>query len=551
MTADGETRARSRIAVGSFIQPPLALVLAAAAVAITGLAMTFVGAGQTGLSGDEFAHVKRLEAFYDDGLFVRNWERTTPEGVIPPNAYVYAPATARVMHIANVLAGNEGSGEVATTLEAFMVRHYVVATMSLVGLLATAALAWMLLGWRWAVVAAGALAAIPLWTGHAMFNPKDTPVAVGNTLMTVAFAGLVLAAGMRRGPGLLTWLVACVTAVFGITLMAGTRPGMWPAVAAAVVMVLVVLATGRRLTWFVVAGLSASLAVSYAALWKLYPKIFSDPVAMLSASVGQSAQFPHGVASGRHYVLERTAIEWPTLLLAFMLMGTVVAAVSCLTSMRSDPRRSVLLGLVGVQGFALTVAAMIMNANIYDGLRQLLFAVPAQAVLATLGIATLATILRGKAGRWALAGLAVAALVLPTVVQARLYPYQYAYGNVVAEWAGAGILNDNWKVSFREYVQDVPPTVMAACPNDPPPTGPISRDNYSDCRGNSKAFQSPWRAYWHHARFDPDSPEFYTLLRAQRPVPSNCRVVDKVERMRNLESVVMSRLLLCTQRGVT
>jgi len=551
VTADSETPAQPRPAVGSFVPAPLVLVVVAALVALAGLAMTFVGAGQTGLSGDEFGHVKRLEGFYDDGLFVRNWERWTPEGVIPPNAYVYAPGTTRIMHVANVLAGNEGTGEVATTLDSFIVRHYVVALMAFVGLLATAGLAWLLLGWRWAVVAAGALAAIPMWTGHAMFNPKDTPVAVGNTLMTLALAGLVLASAKRGRTALLAGAASCVAAILGIALMAGTRPGMWPAVAAAVVMVVVPLAIGRRLTWPVLVGLVVSLLGSYAVLWKLYPKVFGDPVAMLSGSIGQSTQFPHGVAAGRHYIFERTAIEWPVLLLAFMLVGTVVAAVICLRSMRSDPHRAAAFGLVGVQAYALTAAAIIMNANVYDGLRQLLFAVPAQALLATVGMAAVATVMRGRASRWVFVGFAVAALVLPTIVQARLYPYQYAYGNVVAEWTGAGILNDNWKVSFREYVRDVPPTVKAACPNEPPEGPPIDRDLYNDCRGNSKAFQAPWVDYWHHARFDPDSPKFYTLLRAQRPVPPNCRVVDQVDRMRNLERAVMSRLLLCTQRGVT
>ncbi len=551
MIADVDRAAKPRLSVGFFAQPPLALVLAAAAVAIAGLGMTFVGAGQTGLSGDEFGHVKRLEGFYDDGLFVRNWERWTPEGVIPPNAYVYAPGTTRVMHIANVLAGNEGSGEVATTLESFIVRHYVVALMGLVGLLAAAVLTWLLLGWRWAVVTAGALAAIPMWTGHAMFNPKDTPVAVGNTLMTLAFAGLVLAAAKRGRTAVLAGATSCLTAILGIALMMGTRPGMWPAVAAAVVLVVVPLTIGRRLTWSVLVGLAVSLLGSYAALWKLYPKVFGDPVAMLSGSLGQSTQFPHGVAAGRHYIFERTAIEWPVLLLAFMLVGTVVAAIACLRTMRSDPRRAVVLGLVGVQAYALTLAAIMVNANVYDGLRQLLFAVPAQAVLATIGMAAAATVVRGSLGRWVFVGVAIAALVLPTIVQARLHPYQYAYGNVVAEWTGAGVLNDNWKVSFREYVRDVPPAVKAVCPNEPPEGPPIDRDLYNDCRGNSKAFQPPWRAYWHHPRFDPDSPLFYTLLRAQRPVPPNCRVVDEVARMRNLERAVMSRLLLCTQRGLT
>ena len=551
MGADGETPAEPRLTGGSFVPAPLLLVVVAALVALTGLAMTFIGAAQTGLSADEYGHVRRLQGFYDDGLFVRNWERWTPEGTVPPNAYVYAPGTARVMHLANILAGNEGSGEVATTAEAFTVRHYVIAAMAMVGTLAAAGLAWMLLGgWRWAVVAAGALAAVPMWTGHAMFNPKDTPVGVGNTLMTFALAALVLAAA-KRGPTR-PWLVAgsCLVMILGITLMLGTRPGMWPAVVAAVVGLVVILSVGRQLDRWVVAGVSASLAASYAALWKLYPKVFSDPIAMLSGSLGQSTKFPHGLAPGRGYIVERTAIEWPVLLLALMLAGTVVAALVCFRMMRSEPRRAVLFGLVGVQAYALTAAAVLTKANVYDGLRQLLFAVPAQAVLATVGMAAVVAAMRGRASTWILTGALIAALALPMIVQARLYPYQYAYGNVVAEWAGADILNDNWKVSFREYVEDVPPTVRAACPNDPPPTGPINGQDYSDCRGSFKAFAPFWQAYWHHRRYDPDSPKFYTLLRAQRPVPTNCRVVDDVSRMRNLERAVMSRLLVCTQDGV-
>ena len=69
-------------------------------------------------------------------------------------------------------------------------------------------------------------------------------------------------------------------------------------------------------------------------------------------------------------------------------------------------------------------------------------------------------------------------------------------------------------------------------------------------RGDSGALKPHWIAYWHHARYDPDAPTFYTVLRAQRPVPPNCRVVDRVVRNRNFERAVMSRLLLCTQVGV-
>lgn len=551
MDADADGAATVGLSSGTFRGPSLPVVVVAGLVALVGVAMTFVGAGQTGLSADEYAHVKRLQSFYEDGLFVRNWERTTPEGTVPPNAYVYAPGTARVMHAVNQFAGHEGSGEVSTTAEAFIVRHYVVASMALAGTLAVFGLAWMALGtWRWAVVATGVLAAIPMWTGHAMFNPKDTPVAVGNTLMTLGLAGMALMAGERNRARLGVLAAYCVSLILGTTLMLGTRPGMWPGLAAAIVVVLLILAVGRRLDRGVLTALAAGLLGSYAALWQLYPKIFSHPIAMLSASVGQSTRFPHGVSSGRGYVFERTAIEWPVILLGFLVGGTVFAAVFSVRSMKSEPRQAAIFALVGVQAFALMAAAVITNANLYDGLRQMLFAVPAQAVLATVGIAAVASWVRPGMMRWVFSGVVVAALVLPMAVQARLYPYQYAYGNVVAERVGADILNDNWKVSFREWVEEIPPTVKAICPNKPPAGPPIKVEDFSDCRNSSgPALRPHWMAYWHHARFDPDSPKFYTVLRAQRPVPPNCRVLDEVVRKRNFERVVMSKLLLCTQAG--
>jgi hypothetical protein len=541
-----------KVLSGSFARAPWPLVVVSALVAVCGLGMTLIGAGQTGLSADELAHVKRLESFYEDGLFVRNNERRFAEpGAIPPNAYVYAPATVRVMHAFNELAGNEESGEASYDAAAFIVRHYVVAAMSVLGVLAAFGLAWLMLGsWRWGVVAAGALAAIPMWTGHAMFNPKDTPVAVGNTLMTFAIAGLVVAAARTGRIRLLAAGAAVIAMIFGITLMVGTRPGMWPAVAGAVITTLFVLAIGRSLDRWVLLGLGGGLIASYGALWKLYPKVFSHPIEMMKASVGQSTSFPHGEAQGRGYVLERTLIEWPVLLLAFFLLGTVVAGVVCLRSMRSEPRKSTIFGLVGVQAFALTIAVIATNANVYDGLRQLLFAVPAQALLATVGIAAAVTLGRRKVLQWTVVTLAAAGLVLPTIVQARLYPYQYAYGNVIAEVVGANILNDNWKVSFREYVEEVPPTVKAICPNLPPHDKPISRNHLSDCRGGWGPLKPFWLAHWHHERFDPDDPEFYTLLRSHKPVPSNCRVVDETVRYRNFERAVMSKLLLCQQEGI-
>jgi hypothetical protein len=140
--------------------------------------------------------------------------------------------------------------------------------------------------------------------------------------------------------------------------------------------------------------------------------------------------------------------------------------------------------------------------------------------------------------------MAMAALVLPMIVQARLYPYQYGYGNVAAEALGAEILNDKWRVSFREHVEEIPPTVKAICPHRPE-NGPM-HNVASDCRGSWGVLMPPWLAYWHHARYNPDSTTFYLLLASDEDTPPNCTVVHEVTRTRNFTRVVMSQLLRCT-----
>lgn len=547
MSADVGEAARSKVSSGSFPQVPWALVVVAALVAAAGLAMTFVGASKSGVSVDEAGHVNRLEAFIDDGLYVRGYERRGfAEGTIPPNAYVYAPGTARIMHAINKLAGNELPSDPSGSAEAYTVRHYVVAAMSVVAVLSVFGVCWLMLGsWRWGVVGAAALTAIPMWTGHAMFNPKDTPVGVGYALMTFAMAGMVMAARFAGRTRLLAVAVSSVGMIFGVALMLGTRPGMWPGLAVALVITVGFLAAGRALDRWLILGLLVGLAGSYAALWRIYPRIFANPIEMMRVSLGQSTAFPKGIAPGRGYVFERTAIEWPILLLVFMLIGTAIGAWLCVRLLKTDPQRATVIALVGGQAQALTVAAVISKSNIYDGLRQLLFAVPAQAALATLGIAVAVAIAGRRWMRWAIVGLAIAALVLPTVIQARLFPYQYAYGNVAAELLGADILDDTWKVSFREHIEEIQPTAKAICPNNPPRIGPIGIGG-RDCRSSYGVIKPHWLAYWHHDRFDPDSPLFYTVLRSHRPVPPNCRVIQDVTRMRNVERVIMSRLLRCT-----
>ena len=108
-----------------------------------------------------------------------------------PNStpYVYGPAFAIVAHGANIVAGNDSSGEVSSSASAHAVRHLIVALIALLAAAGVATAVWALTrSWRFGVWGAAALFAIPAWTGQALFNVKDVPAAAGYTLVT---AGLV------------------------------------------------------------------------------------------------------------------------------------------------------------------------------------------------------------------------------------------------------------------------------------------------------------------------------------------------------------------------
>ena len=544
---------------GQFKPAPLVVVAAAGVAVVVGIIMVFSGATSSGVTTDEPLHVKRLQAFFTHGLYVRPEEReqATSWEDIPDAAYVYGPATALTMHWFNVRAGNEKTADtntyyyfedpdvVSPRVKAYMVRHLAIASLSLLATLAVFGLGWLLLGsWRWGIVAAGVLAALPAWTGSAMFNMKDSPVGTGYTVMTFGLVATVMATRARGRLELLECGLAAVAMVPGIALMVGTRPGMWPAALVAVVVIGVIMAIGGELHWQLLATLAAGLAMSYAALWLIYPRVFSNPLTVLQKSVSASTEFPHSLPPGRGYVFQHTLIEWPILLLIFMLLGTVVAATLCWKNLTTDPFHAAAFALVGAQAFAMPLAAVVMDANLYHGLRQLLFAFPGQAVLATVGIAAATSAVPTVRGRRVLVGVAIAALAFPLVVQARMFPYQYAYGNVAAELSGAFIENDYFRSSFREYVHDVPSTMGTRCLHWPHPT-PLRYKSEKDCRNMYGSMKPFWLEHWKKARHDTDSQTFYLVSRFQAGVPENCHVIREVTRRRNFERVVMSRLSYC------
>ncbi len=530
-------------------RPPALLIALALVVTAVGIGMTVVGSQRIGVSTDEPGHVRRVNNYLAYGLYTRPFEvRQTEAGEIPTGAYIYGPVTAMLQHKANEALGNEPGYEARTRAHHYAVRHAVVGAMAILGLCAAAALGWMLLrDWRWGVLTAGILAATPLWTGHSMFNPKDVPVASGHTLIT---AGLVLLALAKPSTRLWAVSAAALPLVGGIVLMLGTRPELWPTLVASLAVFGIVMLRARTEHTRahrarVVATLAAALVASYGMLNLVYPRVFGDLVEWLRVTIAAGTHYDglgDHAPSGRTYLPLHLLTDLPLGLLALMAAGTVFVVVAACGRRRSVEVDS--LALVASQAFALMGAAIVLNSNMYQGLRQVLFALPALAVLAAVGLAFLLARVQGGAWRWRLAAVAGIALVLPTAAQASLFPYQYSYVNAVADRAGLVGHDgpDYFATSFREYALTGPQDVKVVCPFLRF-GGVVKRDD-ADCRTR---FAHTFSAYW-RGRPTPDRPEgdeYYAVLRGSRPTPPNCAVHQQVERRVHGKQVVMSRLFRC------
>lgn len=462
--------------------PPTALVAVAGLVAVATTAMAVAGAWQTGTSWDEAYHVGRMRSFLEHGWYLLEGDLDGDRpGSWEDQAYVYAPVTAILMHLVATAVGVEGAGEVSASAEAYAVRHLVIVVIGLAGTVAVGATVRVLLGsWRWGLVGVAAVGAIPMWTGHAMFNVKDTPVATGCTLVTLGLVLLCARAGVpgaagRPGRGRVAYAGAFAALLAGWLLAAGTRPGIWPTLVASHVAAGVVLGLARRAAegrtepasttssraaW---AGVLGVPVVAWCCLLAVYPAVFSTPVRALWESATSSSRFD-GRTGQWYYVPALLVGEMPLLLLALALLGTVVALRRVLAP--GDGPRELLWLLVGTQAFTLPVLAVVRESNLYNGLRQLLFMVPPLAVLATLGIAVLVAAAR-RDGRRAVAGgvlaLVALAILAPTVAQARLYPYNYAFASWPSYAVAQAADTDYWRTSARELAPRVPGDGWVTC----------------------------------------------------------------------------------------
>ena len=520
--------------------------------------LAVLGAFRVGITTDEPIHVMRLRNYFDNGWYALDWDYGgAGPGGEHTNTFVYAPVGMLVLHAWSVLWGVEGWNEVATSAHAYDVRHLGVVMIGLVGVGAVAATGRVVLHrWRWGLVAAAALAAIPMWTGHEMFNVKDVPVATGYTVATL---GLLLFVRQEPGARPVRLARACCV-VAGLVLTLGTRPGMWPGLVAVLVVALfgvVRSSSPRRVAAAGIAEILVACGVAALALVASYPHLFGSPLEALPRTAESSSSFLGGEKTDRFYVPLHVAEEMPTLLLVFVLVGAAVGATTWWTRWRTDPVPAFRLALVGAQAVTLPLAAVVMGSDLYHGLRQLLFAAPAAAVLATYGMAWLC---EGRAlARGTLVGIgATAALLLPVLDQLTLQPYQTTYVNLATDVVTAPFVEDGdrpgsdyWRVSLPELIEHQPLDHVLLCKSKVDKESNIAYpftnagEAYStsrslDCRDEVNGPLAPLRL---QARHLVDDDEYDAVFIG--PLPENCTRLHEVARERHGFPVVLTTLARC------
>lgn len=478
---------------------PRPLVWISAAVTGIGVVMMGVGAWVVGSTWDAKTHVVFLQNYFQTG-----WH-TDPIAILPDGTpdpayiwgvYVYGPVGELVSHAVTALLGLEPWGQPSFDAAAHAGRHLGIALLAALAI-AAAALTVRLItdSWRWAVLGAAVLASTPLWIGHGMMNIKDSPVASGYTIGTL---GVVALCHPRfRQSRWVTW-GGLAALVLGAVLASGTREAMGMplavAVVAAPVAFLVLVGRSRVVTWRAALRDSAirlgsgvgGLVVAYLALVAIYPKAYADPFTLAWQALVVSARFPFDelVLTGGVWMDQPPSWTYlpvwflgqlPLLVLAGAIAASLawlIATVRMIAVGRSWPAASpwvlTMVMVVGLQATMMPILGIALRSNMYNGTRQFLFVVPAAAILAVVGLWWLVPRLAARSPRWvgvALWALVGIGVIAPLVVQMRLFPYNYAFYNVVA--TAQGIENrwptDYWRASSNELMRRLPAEGQEYC----------------------------------------------------------------------------------------
>ena len=297
---------------------------------------------------------------------------------------------------------------------------------------------------------------------HSFFNSKDLPF-----LSMFMMALYLLERAFRRDTiGAFLLLGLAVGLLTNLRIMGAM---LFPAVIAMRGLDLFHAKTGPERKGIMLTGGLFALAAGLT-LYAATPYAWANPVDYLASALAQTAQHPNvelELFQGRllastevppHYGLTWIGITTPppVLLLGFVGMAAVLGQgiIRPGAVFRNTPLR---LRWLLLAGFALPLlAAIMLNANQYNGWRQSYFLYAPFAMLAAVGLHWLvaAAFRQGwrRIGMYGLAGLGLGLALLPMV---QLHPTQYVYFNFLVDRTTPEYLRtqyylDYWGLSYRE-----------------------------------------------------------------------------------------------------
>lgn len=555
---------------------PAAIVATAIAVIVGAAALAIAGAITVGVTWDERVQVYMLQAFFDTG-----WHTAASiiDGAPDPDfyfgTYVYGPVGELLPHFVNALLGEADLWSTApATPEAYVGRHLGVVLWGLIGVAATGGtVAVLTKSWRWGLLGAAILASTPLWTGHSMFNIKDTPAATGYMLFTLGFVALLdrdyFAARRLR-------VTALLSLTLGLVIAIGTRTALFlPLVLTFVAVWLFVIIIrwrqpgaasasfrmGRRM----LEGLGTYVA-AYGILVLIYPKAFLNPIEVGAKSILDSALYPVNEAqlvAGNwltqpvHWSYQPTwfAAQLPLLALlpfiGFAIWWLIRTVQSLVQPLNLDTTEVVKQAFpVVLQVLVVPAGAIVGSSTLYNGTRQMLFVPPAIAVLATLGIYLFVRWWRiaGKRGLRIGTWFAVAiGLIAPMFAQLQLFPYGYTYFNAATalQPIDGNWPTDYWRASGREILRNLPAEGRDSCGLEQlmkgelfPCTEQPMFEPFLDERGlDAPTVGLADNEYW-----------FIRENSAPLEIPPGCREFTKVTRPLFWREVTIAQIHICDDR---
>ncbi len=533
---------------------------------VSGVILVVSGPFKLGVSTDEPYYLESAQNYFQSGwylpdLYLQEYKDRELENI---NLYVYGPIQDIISHKLNVVLGNEEQNFISSDVRAHEIRH--LTTAFIFGLLLILTYITIFIytqSHKYSILSVIILLSIPELVGHSMFNQKDVAVAVGITITTYS---LYLLSLEKR-------IYFYFFGIIGMVLSLGSRPGIWILIVFLIFGYLLLVVIYKR-TWLeLLKNLLMNMVVavfSITILQIIYPKLYTDKIILLKNSLTNSQTYwayHETLTNGRieryplsnKYVPDWIVTELPFGLLILFVFASIFLIYFLFSKVFSKQEfsSSTLIFLLMIQSYSLPIYIILFNANLYSGLRHILFIFPSIGLLIAVAIIRVEPFIKSKNLKEIFGAGLILYLFFVNIEQWKLHPYSYVY---VSEIRTLKKVNNNWptdywRLSYRELVPKVGADGLAVCnpfllvagqhPGGILTGWPDSRDNNckDDLRFNPFIDTLGTDSY---LRLESDR-EFYYIRSNEfgYNIPNNCVRVDEVKRKLRDRKLMLSYVAIC------